>query len=98
MKKDDHVGAELADAHALRALDAGTASPEQQKRALKWILTRACQIGDPNGPWRETDRDTAFACGRLYVGKQIGRLLICDLSSLRRQSNVDSPSKTSPTR
>lgn len=96
--KDDHVEAELADAHALRALDVGTATPDQQRRAMKWILSRACEVGDPRGPWRETDRDTAFACGRLYIGKQIGRLLICDLDSLRRQENVEVPSKTAPTR
>lgn len=92
---DAHVAAELADAHALRALDSGTASSEQQKRAMKWILGKACVVGGL--PWRESDRETTFMCGRQFIGKQIGRLLTCDLSSLRRQQNVDSP-KTPATR
>lgn len=79
----DHVKAEPADAHALRALHEGTAEPEQQKRAMAWILTRACNVGGL--PWEKTDRDTAFACGRQFVGKEIGRLLICDISTLRSE-------------
>jgi hypothetical protein len=77
--------AEAADAHALRALHEGTASPEQQKRALAWVLQKACEVGGM--PWWPDDRSTSFALGRLFVGKQIGRLLICDLSTLTRRSD-----------
>lgn len=91
MKADETLEAELADAHALRALHEGRATPDQQKRALQWILGRGCLVGGL--PWAETDRETAFLCGRQFVGKQIGRLLICDLTSLRRRKNV-SPSPT----
>ena len=80
---DTLLSAEPADAHALRALHAGTADAAQQQRAMKWILNTACEVGGM--PWHPTDRDTAFALGRLFVGKQIGRLLVCDLSTLRRE-------------
>lgn len=82
--------AELADAHALRAMSNGTASADQQQRALKWILHKACVVGGM--PYEETDRDTAFQLGRLFVGKEIGRLLTCDLASLRRQQRVQDQS------
>ena len=84
---DQVISAELADAHALRAVHAGTASADQQQRALKWILQSACEVGGM--PWWPSDRDTAFALGKLFVGKQIGRLLVCDLSTLRRETHVD---------
>lgn len=88
---DSVLSAELADAHALRALHIGSASPEQQTRALNWILHVGCEVGGM--PWFETDRETAFALGRLFVAKQIGRLLICDLSTLRRE-NVPETKRT----
>lgn len=77
----------MADAHALRALQLGTASEDQQRRALHWILSKACQVGGM--PWWNTDRETAFSLGRLFVGKEIGRLLICDMSTLRREDERD---------
>ena len=78
--------ADPADAHALRALQAGTATADQQQRALRWILVNACDTaGQPYWP---SDRDTAFALGRLFVGKQIGRLLTCDISTLRGPEHV----------
>jgi len=89
---DAPVRAELADAHALRALRRGAATPEQQQRALDWILTGACDVA--GFQWRESARETDFALGRLFVGKQIGRLLTCDLSGLRRQQHVDSQNTT----
>ena len=81
----ENIPAEPADAHALRALHAGTATSDEQQCALKWILSRACDVGGM--PWHETDRETSFALGRLFVGKQIGRLLVCDLSTLRRDQD-----------
>lgn len=94
MKPDDHVKAELADAHALRAMHEGTASTEQQQRAMRWILTHACDVGGM--PYWPTDRDTAFACGRLFVGKQIGRLLTMDLSTLRRAADERPSNRVKP--
>ena len=81
---DAPIDATMADAHALRALHTGTASEDQQRRALAWVLQKACQVGGL--PWWPTDRDTAFAMGRLFVGKEIGRLLTCDMSTLRSEN------------
>lgn len=82
-----NVPADLADAHALRALNRGDASPEQQKRALKWIIDNACDMAGM--PYWSNDRDTAFALGRLFVGKQIGRLLMINLAQLTPRRNDD---------
>lgn len=65
---------EPEDAYALRALQAGTATDHQQRRALKWIIETACATYDQ--PYRPgSARDTDFACGMQHVGKQIVKLL-----------------------
>lgn len=73
---------EKADVHAVRALAAGTASPEQQKRALDWIIHKAAGTYDmtfrPEG-----DRDSCFAEGRRFVGNSLVKLLKIDLSTLK---------------
>ena len=72
---------EKADAKAIQQLADGTASPEQQQRALKWIINNACGTYDltyhPTG-----DRDTCFAEGRRFVGLQIVKMLKISLSKL----------------
>lgn len=71
------VGYEQADVYALQALNAGTADPSQQARALRWIIERACETyevsyrSDRDGG----DRETAFAEGRRFVGLQVVKLL-----------------------
>lgn len=75
---------DLADVNAVRALQAGTASAEQQQRALKWIVQNAC--GTYELSYRPTsDRDTSFAEGRRFVGLQIVKLLHTDTSVLRKE-------------
>ena len=73
---------ELADVEALQALSRGEAGPEQQKRALRWILERGCALHQWGyyGNQRETD----IALGRQFVGQQIHGLLNLRLSDLRR--------------
>lgn len=74
---------ELADVNALRGLANGTASPEQQQRALKWIIENACATYELS--YRPTsDRDTSFAEGRRFVGLQIVKALHIDTSILVR--------------
>lgn len=62
---------------ALKALQAGSASEGQQKRALAWIINQAAGTYDlpfrPGGP--EGDRATVFATGRMFVGQQLVKLL-----------------------
>ncbi len=80
---------ELPDASAIQALQRGDATPEQQQRALKWIIENACGTYDMSyRPGEEGRRDTDFAEGKRFVGSQIVKLLKLNLSLLRR-SNVD---------
>jgi hypothetical protein len=75
---------ELADATALQALQVGKATPEQQKRALDWIIRQAAATYD--FPYRpgDSDRDTNIALGRQFVGQQIVKLLSLAVGALRR--------------
>lgn len=77
---------ELADFYAIKNLAAGSASPEQQRRALKWIVENACGTYDlsyrPN-----SDRDTAFAEGRRFVGLQIVKAVQLDMTKLKKDES-----------
>jgi hypothetical protein len=84
---------EIADISAVQALSAGEATPEQQRRALKWLIERAS--GTYEFHYYPSDRDTAFALGRGFVGQQIVKLLTLNVSSLRRHEHVEA-SKHSP--
>lgn len=64
---------EPADASALQALAAGTASPEQQKRALNWLVYQACGTYDLD--YRPDAREHAFVSGRRFVGLECIKLL-----------------------
>ncbi|HEX6992375.1 MAG TPA: hypothetical protein VF151_10835 [Gemmatimonadales bacterium] len=80
---------ELADASAIKALLAGTANGEQQRRAMKWILETACALPDwayrPHG-----SDDTHIMLGRQFVGHQIMKLAKVNLAAVRRREpNAD---------
>lgn len=80
---------EEADAHAFRALHAGTATPEQQRRALDFIIDSLAGTYDLS--YRpSSDRDTAFAEGRRFVGLQIVKFLQIDFRRIKqvRQETV----------
>ena len=63
-----------ADAYALKAIAIGTASADQQKRGLKWIIESACAVYEETYfPDTASDRD--FAQGKRHVGLQIVKLL-----------------------
>ena len=76
---------EPADVVAVNALNAGTADPEQQKRALRWII-EVC-AGAYEFHYHPSERDTAFALGRGFVGQQIVKLLRLNVSRMRRTEN-----------
>ena len=83
---------ELADISAIQSLEQGNASPEQQTRALKWIMYTAAGLNDfAYRPGSEDGRrDTDFALGRQFVGQQIRKMLILNTAALRRnESNAD---------
>lgn len=63
-----------ADASAVQACCNGTATPEQQVRAMNWILHQGCRVDDSE--YRTNERDHAFASGRRFVGLQIRKLYL----------------------
>lgn len=76
------VAYDLADAAAIQALQRGDATPEQQVRALRWIVEGAA--GAYNFHFYPSDRDTSFALGRAFVGQQVVKMTKLNLSALRR--------------
>ncbi len=56
----------------IQALARGDATPEMQREALHWIIEDVSGAYDL--PYYPDDRDTAFACGRQYVGKQLVKM------------------------
>lgn len=61
-----------ADTGAIKALMAGNANAGQQQRALNWIVNVLCGTYDqPYRPGEGGDRDTVFACAKMFVGQQI---------------------------
>lgn len=64
---------------AIKALAAGNAHQEQQKMALAWIINDLCRTYDLS--YRpESDRDTAFAEGKRFVGLMLLHEIKIDLN------------------
>lgn len=77
---------EKADAAALQALERGKATPDQQQRALAWIINTACLTYDfCDQP--ENDRLSAIFDGRRFAGLQIVKLIKINLSLLKDRKN-----------
>ena len=81
---------EDADAYAIRALQSGNATPDQQQRALDYIINGLAGTYDLS--YRpSSDRDTTFAEGRRFVGLQIVKFLKVDFKRVKEakeQSNA----------
>lgn len=60
---------ELADVQAIKAVHRGDASPEQQQRAVEWILTKVSRIGALC--YHTEPISMAFDAGRCSVGKHL---------------------------
>lgn len=59
---------------AIKALAAGHANEGQQQRALHWIVHTLC--GTYDQPYRPaSERDTIFACAKMFVGQQIVKMM-----------------------
>lgn len=79
---------EPQDAAALQALERGNATPDQQKRALNWIVNGACATYDLSyRPGDDGRRDTDFAEGRRFVGLQVVKLLKIKIGMLTTRGN-----------
>lgn len=72
-----------ADIAALQALQRGDATPEQQQRAIDWIVNQAAATYDLE--YRPDSRDHAFCSGRRFVGLQIVKMLKLNLAALNRR-------------
>jgi len=78
---------EDADVAAMQALQRGDATPEQQKRALEWIVKSAAGTYDLE--YRPDTRDHAFCSGKRFVGLQVVKLLHISLAALNRRPAND---------
>lgn len=76
---------EVADAAAVQALAEGVADEHQQRRALKWLIEQASITYEFH--YYASERDTAFALGRAFVGQQIVKMLKLNVSKMRRDEN-----------
>lgn len=76
---------ELADVSAVQAIHTGTATADQQARALKWIIEIAAGTYDAH--FYPDARLTDFALGRAFVGQQIVKMLRLNVSALRRNED-----------
>lgn len=72
-----------ADIASLQALQRGDATPEQQQRAVDWIVNQAAATYDLE--YRPDSRDHAFCSGRRFVGLQIVKMLKLNLAALNRR-------------
>ena len=73
---------ETPDVAAIQALHRGDATADQQKRALDYIITMAGTYDLSYRP--ESDRDTAFAEGKRFVGLQIVKAINLNLAALKQ--------------
>ena len=73
---------DLPDAAAVQALSRGDASPEQQKRALDYVIQKLSCTYDLSYRSGKSD-DTAFAEGKRWVGLQLVKLIHLNLGAIR---------------
>lgn len=77
--------ATLPDVVALKALEQGNATPDQQIRALKFIVDKiAGKDEEIYCPGAGGDRDTAYALGKRRVGTYIVSLLAADIRKFKK--------------
>lgn len=74
---------DIPEAAAIQALAHGTATPDQQRRALEWIVNHAC--GTYDSEYRSNDREHAYASGRRFVGLQIVKMTKLNLGKLKKE-------------
>jgi len=73
---------------AAQALQAGTATPEQQKQFLAWLINTGCATYDQT--FQELgERESSFAAGRRQVGLWVVKLLHLSTNALRKAQTND---------
>lgn len=83
-----------ADVHAVRAVLAGRADSDQQRRAMRWIGEELCHIFDSPYVADGNDRDTFIMLGRHQVGVMISAMQTP--ATLEAAREFDRKSSTSP--
>lgn len=82
-----------ADVHAVRAVIAGTADGDQQRRAMQWIGDQACQM-KRSPALAETERDSQLLNGMQHVGHLIANMLTPDtLAAVHKPAAAPSPKR-----
>ena len=80
------LGYKNSDIHAIKNLYLGEASPEQQTRAIEFIVKSLCKTYDLS--YRsDSERDTAFAEGMRHVGLQIVKFANYDPVNMRNEND-----------
>ncbi len=77
----------------MQALERGDASPDMQRRALKWLIEQAAGTYELSfrAGGEEGRRDTDFAEGRRFVGNQVVKLLRLNTARLAHDSRDPNP-------
>ena len=74
---------DVAGAAAIQAVAEGRADEAQQQRAITTIVEKLCQTYDLSySP--DSERDSAFAEGKRFVGLQIAKLIRLNYSTIAR--------------
>jgi hypothetical protein len=84
-KKSLFCDYEVADISAVQALVRGDATPEQQKRALNWVIYNAAMTYEH--PFCDDDRESNHLIGRQFVGRQIVKLTKLDVQAFIKATN-----------
>lgn len=76
--------ADIVDVAAIKAMANGTATEDQQKRALHFILVEVCRVDDePYCPGEDGNRNTAYALGKRRVGTYVRSLIYADIRKFK---------------
>ena len=81
---DKETPFDVADAAAMQALVIGQASPEQQVRAIEWIVNEASGFNDIS--FHAENNMTAFCEGKRFVASQIRKLVNISLSAITKST------------
>lgn len=82
------VNPSIDEARALKATAVGEATSEQQKKALAWIIHRACGLSLDTFVPGEADT-SAYRQGRRAVAVLIQQVLLMKPEDLRKQGETD---------
>jgi hypothetical protein len=80
------------DVYALKSLATGTANEGQQKHAIKYIVEAIAATYDETY-FSDSERNSAYAQGRRFVGLSIVKLINLPLGALERPDTPSPPAR-----